>query len=77
MSKEGGSSRAIVPVGRKSNVDNTARRTWDKEEFRQKANERERSEKANEAYDARKRKRLERDPLHLGIIVERSELKQR
>jgi U4/U6.U5 tri-snRNP component SNU23 len=70
-------NKAIVPVGKKSNVDNTSRRTWDKDEFRKKANERDRNEKQNEAYDARKRKRLERDPLHLGIIVERSELKQR
>ena len=71
-------SKAIVAVGgKKSGVDNTSRRTWDKEEFRQKANERDRNEKANEAFDARKRKRLERDPLHNGVIVERSELQQR
>jgi U4/U6.U5 tri-snRNP component SNU23 len=68
-------SKALVTT--KSKVDNTSRRTWDKEEFRQKANERDRKEKDNEKYDARKRKRLERDPLHQGIIVERSQLKQR
>ncbi len=71
-------SNAIVPSGKKkSGVDNTSRRTWDKEEFRVKADARDRKEKETEAFDARKRKRLERDPLHNGIIVERSELKQR
>lgn len=71
---------SLVPVGRKgpaAKVDNTARRTWDKEEFRQKAEARKKDEKADEAYEARKRKRLERDPLHQGLIVARTELKQR
>ena len=31
----------------------------------------------DEALDARKRKRLERDPLHQGLIVARADLKAR
>lgn len=34
-------------------------------------------EEEDSKLDARKRKRLERDPLHLGIIVERANLKPR
>ncbi len=48
-----------------------------KDEYRQKANERDKKDKELEKYDARKRRRMERDPLHQGIIVERSNLKQR
>lgn len=60
-------------------VDNTARRTWDKEEFAEKADKREaEAQEAEEtALDIKKRKRLERDPLHQGLIVERSNLKMR
>ncbi|KAK9838096.1 hypothetical protein WJX81_001145 [Elliptochloris bilobata] len=60
-------------------VDNTFRRTWDKDDFEEKAAEREKVAKADEesALDAKRRKRLERDPLHQGIIVERATLKQR
>lgn len=60
-------------------VDNTARRTWDKDEFRAKAAEREKkaAEDEESAFDAKKRKRLERDPLHQGLIIERSTLKTR
>lgn len=68
---------SLVPSGRKGAVDNTSRRTWDKEEFREKAEARKKDEKNDEAYEARKRKRLERDPLHQGLIVARTELKQR
>jgi hypothetical protein len=47
-------------------VDNTARRTWDREEFAEKAEKREKeADEAEEtAMDLKKRKRLERDPLH-------------
>ncbi|GFR50455.1 hypothetical protein Agub_g12676 [Astrephomene gubernaculifera] len=71
---------------RAAGVDNTARRTWDKEEFRQKAEEKEKAAKAKAGDDEdreetpaeiRRRKRLERDPLHQGLIVERSTLRQR
>jgi hypothetical protein len=64
---------------RAAGVDNTARRTWDKEEFAEKAAEREaKADKSAEtAQDIKKRKRLERDPLHQGLIVERSTLKHR
>jgi len=71
------SNKQIVP---KSGVDNTARRNkWDKEEFAAKAKEREEKETEAEesAYDARKRKRMERDPLHQGVIVQRSHLQAR
>ena len=74
---------SLVPTGRDkkkaTNVDNTARRTWDKDEYRQKAEEREAEEKEKEesAFDARKRKRVDRDPLHQGLIVARSNLQQR
>uniref|UniRef100_A0A061S4H3 U4/U6.U5 tri-snRNP component SNU23 n=1 Tax=Tetraselmis sp. GSL018 TaxID=582737 RepID=A0A061S4H3_9CHLO len=60
-------------------VDNTARRKWDKEDYATKAKERDKKEAEAEesALDAKKRKRLERDPLHQGIIVQRSHLKAR
>jgi U4/U6.U5 tri-snRNP component SNU23 len=60
-------------------VDNTARRTWDREEYAERAEKREQEAAQAEetALDARKRKRLERDPLHQGLIVERSALKTR
>lgn len=60
-------------------VDNTFRRAWDKEEFEQKAAEREEEEAQAEesALDVKKRKRLERDPLHQGLIVKRSNLQGR
>ena len=91
-----------------NNVD--FRRTWDKEEFSEKAKAREEKvrravcrsafathvptrslplpvahrhailqEKKNEdeALEAKKRKRLERDPLHQGLIVARANLKAR
>ncbi|KAF8072730.1 Zmat2 [Scenedesmus sp. PABB004] len=71
MSKRGG----------KSGVDNTARRTWDREEFVEKAAEREKKAAAHDddetALAVRKRKRLERDPLHQGLIVARSSLQMR
>uniref|UniRef100_A0A7S0S4L1 U1-type domain-containing protein n=1 Tax=Chlamydomonas leiostraca TaxID=1034604 RepID=A0A7S0S4L1_9CHLO len=71
---------SLVPKKPAAGVDNTARRTWDKDEFREKAREREKQEEDKDGegpMDARKRKRLERDPLHQGMIVERSQLKQR
>lgn len=60
-------------------VDNTARRTWDKEEFAEKAAKREAEAADDEesAYAIKKRKRLERDPLHQGLIVARSNLQKR
>jgi len=75
--------KSIVPHKKPAaKVDNTTRRTWDKDAFREKAEERNRKEKEAEkdgesALDIRKRKRLERDPLHQGLIVERSHLKGR
>eukprot|EP00889_Picochlorum_renovo_P005336 jgi/Picre1/32366/NNA_007712.t1 len=62
-----------------SGVDNTHRKTWDRVDFHQKAKDRAIREKELEEtqLDARKRKRLERDPLHLGLIVERGKLKPR
>mmetsp|Transcript_2668 Transcript_2668/g.4554 ORF Transcript_2668/g.4554 Transcript_2668/m.4554 type:complete len:230 (+) Transcript_2668:77-766(+) len=76
---------AMVPAkGKKaSNIDQTARRVWDKEDAREKAAEREKVEAKNDkdggetVLDIRKRKRLERDPFHTGQIQERSQLKQR
>lgn len=48
---------------------------------RKRAEEREAEEgdegEAEDKYEARRRKRLERDPLHQGLIVARSELKGR
>jgi U4/U6.U5 tri-snRNP component SNU23 len=70
-----------------SGVDNTSRRQWDKEEFAKKAAEREAKEKEEHGDDdgdqpeslleIKKRKRKERDPLHQGLIVQRSTLKGR
>ena len=70
--KKGGGSSA-------AGVDNTARRTWDREEYAARAEKREEEAAAAEetALDIKKRKRLERDPLHQGLIVERSTLKGR
>lgn len=70
--------------GRASGVDNTVRRVWDREEYSDKAKERQDQHDTqlatasdNPALDARKRKRLERDPLHQGIIVQRATLRAR
>ena len=67
--------------GKASGVDNTARRVWDREEYSDKAKERQDKELTtasdNPALEARKRKRLERDPLHQGIIVQRATLRAR
>jgi hypothetical protein len=74
---------ALVPgKKRAAGVDNTARRTWDKEEYAEKAAEREKKAVGEDgeeitALELKKRKRLERDPLHQGLIVERSNLKTR
>ena len=76
---------SLVPSGRKgatAKVDNTARQTWDKDEFRKRAEEKEKAADAaagnkEDKFDIRRQKRLERDPLKMGLIVERSELKQR
>mmetsp|Transcript_32490 Transcript_32490/g.103463 ORF Transcript_32490/g.103463 Transcript_32490/m.103463 type:complete len:214 (-) Transcript_32490:26-667(-) len=52
---------------------------WDREEYAQKAEEREAEEREKEEdpMDEKKRKRLERDPLHNGTIVARAALQQR
>jgi U4/U6.U5 tri-snRNP component SNU23 len=66
--------------GRAAGVDNTARRTWDRDEFEEKAAAREAAadgEGEETRAEMRKRKRMERDPLHQGLIVARSELKAR
>jgi U4/U6.U5 tri-snRNP component SNU23 len=70
---------SMVPGRKASGVDNTSRKQWDKAEFREKAKEREAKEAEAEesALDIKKRKRVERDPLHQGLIVARSNLKQR
>lgn len=51
----------------------------DKSEYQQKADDREKADDEAEesALDARKRKRLARDPLHNGLIVQRTELQGR
>lgn len=69
------SKKALTAAG----VDNTFRRTWDKEEFEKKAAEREKEEDEAEesALDIKRRKRLERDPLHQGLIVQRANLQGR
>ncbi|KAI8472664.1 MAG: hypothetical protein J3K34DRAFT_453742 [Monoraphidium minutum] len=78
MGKDGKDGPMGKP-GSAAGVDNTARRVWDKEEFREKADKREAeaAEAEETALDIKKRKRLERDPLHQGLIVERSTLKMR
>ncbi|GMH42515.1 hypothetical protein BSKO_10434 [Bryopsis sp. KO-2023] len=66
-------------MGKGTGVDNTNRRTWDKEEYAERAAEREELEKEKEEnpMDAKRRRRWERDPLHQGLIVQRSHLKAR
>mmetsp|Transcript_35069 Transcript_35069/g.99435 ORF Transcript_35069/g.99435 Transcript_35069/m.99435 type:complete len:228 (-) Transcript_35069:143-826(-) len=73
------SDKQLVVGKSKSGVDNTARRKWNKDDFAEKAKERDEKETEAEesALDAKKRKRLERDPLHQGVIVQRSHLKAR
>lgn len=71
-----GKSKAIVAV------DNTSRRTWDKEEYRKRAAEKQKEQDTKNddeetAQDAKRRRRQERDPLHQGLIVARSDLKRR
>lgn len=73
---------SLVQKKKAAGVDNTARRTWDREEFEEKAAKREAEAAAAEgeeetAYAIKKRKRLERDPLHQGLIVARSNLQKR
>lgn len=54
-----------------------ARRTWDASEYADKAKEREKKQTEEEeltAKDLRKKRRLERDPLHQGLIVSRANL---
>lgn len=65
--------------GKAAGVDNTARRTWDKEEYAEKAAKRDKAADDDEdsAIAIKKRKRLERDPLHQGLIVARSNLTAR
>jgi U4/U6.U5 tri-snRNP component SNU23 len=71
-------------------VDNTARRTWDLDEYRGRAAAREEKASAtavgtkatadaaaDAAAELRRQKRLERDPLHQGLIAHRSNLKAR
>ncbi|CAG9464866.1 unnamed protein product [Pedinophyceae sp. YPF-701] len=61
-------------------VDNTARRTWDKEEYAERAAKRDKEEQEIADLDPRevkRQKRLARDPLHQGLIAERSLLKSR
>jgi U4/U6.U5 tri-snRNP component SNU23 len=73
-------------------VDNTARRTWDLDEYRGRAAARDEKAAAssalggtkaaadaaaNAAAELKRQKRLERDPLHQGLIAVRSNLKAR
>jgi len=64
----------------KADVDNTARRKWDKEDFSEKASKREKEEQEGAELDwreAKRQKRLARDPLHQGLIQERGSIKAR
>eukprot|EP00878_Enallax_costatus_P004943 GHUV01005199.1.p2 GENE.GHUV01005199.1~~GHUV01005199.1.p2 ORF type:complete len:221 (+),score=85.18 GHUV01005199.1:486-1148(+) len=65
--------------GKAAGVDNTARRTWDIEEYAEKAAKRDKAadDDDDSAIAIKKRKRLERDPLHQGLIVARSNLTAR
>jgi len=72
-------------------VDNTARRTWDLDEYRERAAEKEAAAAAavavgtkagaeaaaGAAAELRRQKRVERDPLHQGLIAARSDLRAR
>lgn len=83
---------AAKPPAAAARVDNTARRTWDLDEFRGRAAARDEKAAAaaaavgtkagaeaaaNAAAELRRQKRLERDPLHQGLIAHRSNLKSR
>eukprot|EP00803_Ostreobium_quekettii_P005168 evm.model.scf_1525.3 EVM.evm.TU.scf_1525.3 scf_1525:10053-14977(+) len=72
-------SKGGALVKKKGGVDHTYRRTWDKEEYAEAAEEREKKEKEKEdnPMDAKRRRRWERDPLHQGLIVQRDHLKSR
>mmetsp|Transcript_7100 Transcript_7100/g.20808 ORF Transcript_7100/g.20808 Transcript_7100/m.20808 type:complete len:231 (+) Transcript_7100:308-1000(+) len=74
--KESKGDKAIVAA---AGVDNTHRRTWDVDEYEERAAAREEkdAEAEESALDAKKRKRMERDPLHQGLIVQRSKLRGR
>ena len=61
-------------------VDNTQRRKWDVEEFGLRAQQRQRKEEEvgeETARQRRNREKRERDPLHMGLILQRSHLKAR
>lgn len=61
-------------------VDNTQRKKWDVEEFARKAEERRQKDDAvgeETAKQRRNREKRERDPLHMGLIMQRSHLKAR
>eukprot|EP00894_Picocystis_sp_ML_P003854 jgi/Pico_ML_1/54371/g4730.t1 len=60
---------------RTNGVDNTSRRTWDKDQYASMAQEREAKERA--FSDDKKRRRMELDPLHNGLIRERARLTHR
>ena len=82
---------ADKPPAAAAGVDNTARRTWDLDEYRGRAAAREEQHAqaaavgtkagaeaaANAAADLRRQRRLERDPLHQGLIAHRADLKAR
>ena len=62
-------------------VDNTHRKKWDVEEFEERRKEREAKEAAipeeETAKQRRNREKKERDPLHMGLIVQRAHLRAR
>ena len=64
----------------KVGADNTDRKKWDKNEFAILAKEREKRMQEIEGETAKQKKnreRKERDPLHMGLIMQRSYLKSR
>ena len=77
---EGGrlQSLAVMAGSGHHGVDNTVRKKWDKEEWQAKADEKARLEKEQDGQEltARQKKFRARDPLHLGLIQERSALKR-
>lgn len=73
------SSRELVP-GKPVGVDNTARKQYDLEEFKARAQKRELDEEEIEGltpHEIKQLKRRKRDPLHQGVIVKRDHLQGR
>lgn len=61
-------------------IDNTSRKKWDTAEFAKRAQDRDNKDAQLEnetAKQRRNREKKERDPLHMGLILHRSNLKAR